>query len=121
MPIKNGREKEYRAWEMALNEKGLSSSVRLTRWFLNLIDLGRLDIKSIIYTFCHTKELYEMFDILESEKCRIILVIKAIIEYHDKGEEFRLAWNYYWLKNDALVIEAMKKPGARYVFNPYIK
>ena len=121
MPIKKGKEKEYRAWETAMIEKGLNSSVRLSKWFFNLIDLGRLDIESIIYTFCHTAELYEMFGIAKNERCRIFFSIKTVVEYHSKGEEFRVAWNFYWLKDHALEIEARKRPGVRYIFNPYIK
>lgn len=121
MPIKNGKAKEYKAWETASKEKGLGSSVCLARWFSNLIDLERLDIKSIIYTFCHTAELYEMFGIQESEKWRIFFSVKAIVDFHDKGEVFRVAWNFYWLKDSVLEIEARKKPGERYVANPYIK
>lgn len=120
MPIQKGREKEYKALEKAMIEKGLSSSVRLARWFFNLIDLGRLDIKSIIFTFCHTAELYEMFGIEESEMWRIFFSIKAIIVFHDKGEEFRNAWNSYWLKDDWERVESLKE-NEKYVINPYMK
>ncbi|MDO8442760.1 MAG: hypothetical protein Q7S81_00660 [bacterium] len=127
MPARKDREREYKIWQKVMLEKNMRSIVRLVAWFFNLINLGKLDISSIIYIFCRTKELYEMFGILESEKCRIILAIKAVIEYHDKGEEFRLLWNFYWqnfywLKGNAFMIEAIKKSeGKRYVFNPYMK
>ena len=120
MPIQKGKEKEYKALEKAMIEKGLNSSVRLARWFFNLIDLNRLDIASIIYTFCHTGELYEMFGIEENEQWRIFFSIKAVILFHNKGEEFRNAWNLYWLKNDWEMVETQKGQ-ERYVINPYIK
>lgn len=121
MPIQKGKEKEYAALEKAMIEKGLNSSVRLARWFFNLIDLGKLDIESIIYTFCHTAELYEMFGIRDDEKLRIFFVIKNIAIFHDKGEEFRIAWNIYWLKDNWALIAAKQMPNQRFIFNPYIK
>ncbi|MEK7463219.1 MAG: hypothetical protein AAB621_02560 [Patescibacteria group bacterium] len=122
MPVRKNKESEYKAWARAMLEKNMRPIVRLAAWFFNLIDSGKLDIKSIIYTFCHTGELYEMFGISESAKWKIFFSVKAIVEYHDRGEEFRLAWNFYWLKNDALIIEAIKKTDEkRYIFNPYIK
>jgi len=121
MPIRQDKEREYKVWKRAMLEKKQKAIVRLAGWFFNLIDLGRLDIKSIIYTFCHTGELHEMFGVSDNDKWQIYFSIKAIVDYHDKGEEFRNAWNFYWLKDSVLEIEARKKPGERYLANPYIK
>ncbi|MHB9019510.1 MAG: hypothetical protein ACYC3G_01345 [Minisyncoccota bacterium] len=121
MPVKKEKESEYKAWKKAMLEKNMKPIVRLANWFFNLIDIGKLDIRSIIFTFCHTGELYEMFGIPENQKWQIFFSVKAIVEYHDKGEEFRNAWNFYWLKDSVLEVEARKKPGERYIANPYIK
>ena len=123
MPLKKDKEKEYEKWKKEMKEEGLEPFVRLARWFFNLIDLGKMDIGSIIYTFRHTCELYEMFGISERNKSNIFFSIRAIVDYHDRGEEFRIYWNAAFLgMGYALEIEIMyQKENKRYLFNPYKK
>ncbi len=121
MPVRKDKKKEYKDWEIFMLEKDHKPIIQLAKWFFNLIDLKKLDIKSIIFTFCHTGELYEMFGISENDKWQIFFSIKAVVEYHDRGEEFRNVWNFYWLKDSMFDMEARKKPGDKYIANPYIR
>ena len=122
MPVKKDKESEYKAWIKAMLEKKMKPIVRLADWFFNLIDVGKLDIGSIIFMFCHTGELYEMFGITETDKLKIYFSVKAIVEYHDKGEEFRTAWNtYWWQKGAEFKVDSKRMSDVKYIFNPYIK
>ncbi len=121
MPVRKEKKAEFKDWQNLMKEKGHEPIVRLAKWFFNLIDLNKLDIKSIIYTFCHTGELFEMFGIRDNDKWQIFFAIKAVVDFHDRGEEFRVAWNFYWLKDSILEIEIRYKKGERYIANPYIK
>ena len=122
MPVRKDKESEFKDWQRLMTEKGHKPIIRLAKWFFNLIDLNRLDIKSIIYIFCHTCELFEMFGIKDNDKWQIYIAIKAVVDYHDRGEEFRMTWNYYWLKVDAVEIEMRhREVNKKFTVNPYIK
>ncbi|MCL5017332.1 MAG: hypothetical protein M1155_01550 [Patescibacteria group bacterium] len=122
MPVRNDKGKEYEDWKKKMLKEGLEHFIRLTEWFFNLIDLGKMDIGSIIYIFGHTCELYEMFGISDGDR-NIIISIRAVADFHDKGEEFRIRWNSFFL-GEAYVLEMEvrnKNENKRYVYNPYEK
>jgi hypothetical protein len=123
MPVRNDRRKEYEDWKKKMLEEELDKFVRLALWFFNLIDVGKMDIGSIIYTFWHTCELYEMFGITDEGKRNIIFSIRAVADFHNKGEEFRIRWNSLFLgEKYVLEMEARNaREKKRYVYNPYEK